>query len=157
MAAVAVAGSILFRQFNRSLLTDIGSSTPLFFALRYRHRRSKDPVYKLPSNAAVDMGVEPIKVDLNQPMLYFDKAEELQNTTDERIKKIFSLAFAKKDDLKYYEEKLLEDTFKANPLETDSLEADIALHTIRIRRLGNLLKEFPSTKKNSILPLSCNL
>ena len=89
------------------------------------------------------MGVEPIKVDLNQPMLYFDKAEELQmwadqillinkalffgshfSTTDERIKKIFSLAFAKKDDLKYYEEKLLEDTFKANPLETDSLEAD---------------------------------
>ncbi|RNA00299.1 28S ribosomal mitochondrial [Brachionus plicatilis] len=81
-----------------------------------------------------------LNIEQKSPQLYFDKSAQLKNA-DDVVKKILSLEYASKNDFKRYENYLIQKEFQRLPNEQDSLEIQISLHTINIRRMVKNLED----------------
>ncbi|CAF0793012.1 unnamed protein product [Brachionus calyciflorus] len=87
-----------------------------------------------------------LPIDPKAPQLYFDKSEQFKKANDV-VKKILSLEYATRDDFKRYENNLIQKNFQRLPTEGDSLEIQIAMHTVQIRRMIRNLEESKGKNK----------
>lgn len=87
-----------------------------------------------------------LKIDKTQPQLFFEDSDEL-TTANDTVKKILSLEYARKVDYKRYENNLIKKIVQKMSIEENSLEIDIAYHTLNIRRMVANQEEFKGRNK----------